>query len=103
MPPEGVKAGASSEVAVVNGVPASTSNNANLDPGLKELDGKLTSILKVGSRFNDDDDEEEDEGDEGGREGQAAAKGEGEEEDAEGKKTEPESPTKPHQNNRSHA
>ena len=92
---------------MVNGVPASTSTNANLDPGLKELDGKLTSILKVGSRFNDDDEEEEEEGDEGGREGgregQAAEQAEREEEDAEGKKTEPESPTKPHQNNRSHA
>ena len=46
-----------------------------IDPGLKELDGKLTSILKVGSRFA----EEEEEG--GGGGGGEVAEEEGEEDD----------------------
>ena len=107
---------------VVNGIAPVT-----IDPGLKELDGKLTSILKVGSRYpEEDDDADKEEGGGGGRErelgggqldkeegkendgeeeeeeGMAKEQGEGEEreEDVQGNEGR-ESPDKPHQNNRS--
>ena len=81
----------STEAPLVNGVPTAT-----IDPGLKELDGKLTSILKVGSRFADEEGREEEEEGEG-KEGKEEQGEEEEEVHADGGENE-ESPRKPNHN-----